>query len=185
MTSRVAGLKESAISVGLLWKSTQRLLQALLMDDLLPFKVLKMSLSIGEKATDCDLLPPQENSLPSSVWLLDKCKTNRKKCFHWKNYCGFFFLLLCCKLNYCIPVQGSLLADTSGWERGAELNASAGRLAQDHLSSKEPFYEQTPQPNPQCPSLLRTKGFLKPTLFSHVHPSDPSALYTLWVFYVI
>lgn len=89
-----------------------------------------------------------------------------------------------CKLvDYCLPVQGSLLIDARGPEKGAVVNASGGRLAQDHLSSKEPFYKNNPTV-PQCHSLpaSTTKSPLKPTVYGPIHPPDPDALAPLWDF---
>lgn len=81
----------------------------------------------------------------------------------------------CRLVDYCVPVQGSLLVDARGSEEGVMVNASDGRLAQERA-----FYKTIPQ----CHSLLVpvTKSALKPTLYGLIHPSDPDALSPLWVF---
>lgn len=86
----------------------------------------------------------------------------------------FFFL---CrrkrKLVHCILVQGSLLSDVRGSERGEMVNASGGRLAQE----KSLLWNNAQVP--QCHSLPVpiTKSALKPTFCSLIHPSDPDALF--------
>lgn len=82
-------------------------------------------------------------------------------------------------MGYCLPVQGSLLADARGLEEGAMLNASAGSLAR----VKRFFFFQT---TTQSHDVIRrprpvTKSALKPTPRSLVHPTDPGALSVLWV----
>lgn len=82
-----------------------------------------------------------------------------------------------CKLvGYCILVQGSLLIDACGSEKGVMVNASGGRLAQEKslLLNNATI--------PQCHSLPvpTTKSTLKPTFYSLIHPSEPDALSPCW-----
>lgn len=86
--------------------------------------------------------------------------------------------MLCELVDYCVPVQGSLLIDARGSEKGVMVNASGGRLAQ------EKSLLQNNATVPQCHSLPVpiTKSALKPTLYGLIHPSDPDALSPFWVF---
>lgn len=92
--------------------------------------------------------------------------------------CPLRVLRKCELVVYCILVQGSLLIDARGSEKGAMVNASGGRLAQ------EKSLLQNNATVPQCHSLPVpiTKSTLKPTFYSLIHPSEPDALSLYWGF---
>lgn len=71
-------------------------------------------------------------------------------CFHPRRT-----LRKCKLMDYCLPVQGSF-AHWCPWvgREGAMVNASSGRLAQDHFWTKEPFYKRTPQSHNVILSVL-------------------------------